>query len=421
MSLEMGIDTLFAVAVVSALAPILAAVLPGPRIPQVVFLILGGILIGPELLDIGDPASIELFANVGLGFLFLLAGYELEFDMFASKPGRLALVGWFVSVALAFGIVGLLEVAGFVDAFVPVSLALTTTALGTLLPILRESGMNRGPLSRYILSAGAVGELLPVFAIALFLSASSEFVALLSLLSVGVLALALIFLPKIFQRSARLRSIVHAGEHDAGQITVRFAVVLLMGLLAVAARFGLDVVLGAFLAGVVLRRWAPGEIATLEHKLDAIGFGFFIPIFFVVSGMNLDVVSVAENPLRLVVFFVLLVVVRGLPTLLIYRGVLQMNERVQLMLLVATGLPLLLALSAIGLANGTMRPENAAALVGAGVLSVLIFPTLATAMFRRSTEAAADASDAAPVDASPLDAARDGEPSSDDQPGHAHG
>ena len=340
--------------------------------------------------------------------------------MFASKSGRLALVGWFVSLALAFGIVGLLEAAGFVNAFVPVSLALTTTALGTLLPILRESGMNRGPLSRYVLSAGAVGELLPVFAIALFLSANSEFVAVLSLLSVGALALVLIFVPRVFRRSARLRRIVRAGEHDAGQITVRFAVVLLLGLLAVAARFGLDVVLGAFLAGAVLRRWAPGEIQTLEHKLDAIGFGFFIPIFFVVSGMTLDVVSIVENPLRLVVFFVLLVVVRGLPTLLLYRGVLPLNERVQLMLLVATALPLLLALSAIGLANGTMRPENAAALVGAGVLSVLVFPTLATAMFHRDANDAPPL-DAAPLDAAPLDTARGGEPGSDDQPGPARG
>lgn len=383
MNLESGIETLFVVAVVSAAAPVLAALLPGPRIPQVVFLILGGILVGPELLDLGEPASIELIANVGLGFLFLLAGYELEFEMFTSRSGRLALTGWVVSAVLAFGIVGLLELVGFVKAFVPVALALTTTALGTLVPILRESGLNRSRIAGYILSAGAVGELLPIFAIAIFLSASSKFVALLSLASVGALALLLIFVPKVFQRSERLRGIVRAGEHDAGQITVRFAIVLLLGLLVVAAEFGLDVVLGAFLAGAVLRRWAPGEVETLEHKLDAIGFGFFIPVFFIVSGMNLDVVSLVENPVRLLVFFTLLIAVRGLPTLLLYRKVLVLRDRLQLMLLVATALPLLLALTEIGRANGTMLPENAAALVGAGVLSVLVFPTVVTAMHAR--------------------------------------
>jgi Kef-type K+ transport system membrane component KefB len=159
---------------------------------------------------------------------------------------------------------------------------------------------------------------------------------------------------------------------------------LLLGLLLFASHEGLDVVLGAFLAGVVLRRWAPGDVDALEAKLDAVGYGVFIPIFFVSSGMGLDIDSIAEAPARLLAFFVLLLVVRGLPSLVIYRYDLAMRERVQMMLLTATALPLLVALAAIGLDTGHMLPENAAALVGAGVLSVIVFPGLAVGLNRSS-------------------------------------
>ena len=154
-------------------------------------------------------------------------------------------------------------------------------------------------------------------------------------------------------------------------------------LLSVASRFGLDVVLGAFLAGVVLRRWAPGDVRSLESKLDAVGYGFFIPVFFVSSGMNLQIHSIAEAPLRLLVFFVLLLAVRGMPALLLYRRDLTVSERTQMAFLTATALPLLVALSAIGLSTGHMLPENAAALVGAGVLSVVVFPGVAVTLSRR--------------------------------------
>jgi Kef-type K+ transport system membrane component KefB len=138
---------------------------------------------------------------------------------------------------------------------------------------------------------------------------------------------------------------------------------------------------------VVLRRWAPGDVHSLESKLDAVGYGFFIPVFFVASGVNLDLASVAEAPLRLLVFFVLLLVVRGLPAMFLYRRDLGRNQRLQMTLLTATALPLLVALSEIGLSTGEMLPENAAALVGAGVLSVVIFPGLAVALRRREIQA----------------------------------
>ncbi len=284
-------------------------------------------------------------------------------------------------------VTGLLEAVGFVRAFVPIALGLTTTALGTLLPILRDSNMLVGRFGAYILAAGAVGEFLPVVGIAIFLG-SGRFVGLVSLAAMGGLALLLTVAPRL-ARSDRMARIVREGEHATSQTTLRWTIVLLFALLVVASDFGLDVVLGAFLAGVVLRRWAPGDVQALEGKLDAVGYGFFIPVFFVSSGMGLDVRSIAEAPQRLLVFLVLLFAVRGLPALLIYRRDLPGVQRVQMTLLTATALPLLVALSEIGLSTGEMLPENAAALVGAGVLSVILFPGLAVALNQRAGDSTA--------------------------------
>jgi Kef-type K+ transport system membrane component KefB len=407
--------SLLAVGVVAALAPVIVALLPGPRMPQIVLLIIGGIMIGPQGFGLSDPAPLNLIANIGLGLVFLLAGYELDPTVFSERAGKLALTGWVITVALAAGLVGVLAAVGFVHAFVPVALGLTTTALGTLLPILREHNLLAGRFGRYILAAGAVGELLPILGIALFLGAQSQFVAILSLASVGVLALVLTFAPRL-ARGTRIERIMKEGEHATSQTTLRFSIVLLLFLLAVAARFGLDVVLGAFLAGMVLRRWAPGDVHALEGKLDAIGYGFFIPVFFVVSGMNLDVHSIIEAPLRLLVFFVLLLVVRGLPSLLVYRKALPTWQRLQMMFITATSLPLLVALAEIGLRNGTMLPENAAALVGAGVLSVIFYPAFAVAIgARRAARTPPAPTSAGPPD-EPTSTSLPGEPASPDRP-----
>ena len=254
------LNTLLVVSVVAALAPLIVALLPGLRIPQIVVLIIGGILIGPQGFGLAEPAVLNLMANIGLGLVFLLAGYELDPTVFAERAGRLALLGWVVTAAVAAGLVGALAAVGFVHAYVPVALGLTTTALGTLLPILRDHNLLAGRFGRYILAAGAVGELLPILAIAIFLGANSQFVGLLSLASVAVLAVILSFAPRL-ARGTRLERIMEEGEHATSQTTLRFSIVLLLFLLAVAAQFGLDVVLGAFLAGMVLRRWAPGDTA----------------------------------------------------------------------------------------------------------------------------------------------------------------
>ncbi|MFL6134742.1 MAG: cation:proton antiporter [Nocardioidaceae bacterium] len=389
MDLQTGLNTLLVVSIVSACAPFVAALLRRLNLPQVVVLIVGGILIGPEVLGWADPLSVELLENVGLGFLFLMAGYELELDLFREHVGRRAVVAWFVTAAIAVSVTGFLAAIGFVHAFVPVALGLTTTAFGALLPILRDNDMLSGSFGRFILPAGAVGEFLPIVGIAIFLSANGKFLGLISLVAMGVVALVLAWLPRV-THGKRIAEITREGEHATAQITLRITLCLMFLLLVVASNFGLDVVLGAFLAGVVLRRWAPGDVHSLETKLDAVGYGFFIPVFFIYSGMTLDLHSIAEAPLRLVVFLFLLLTVRGFPALFLYRHDLGTSQRLQMTLLTATALPLLVALAEIGLSTGEMLPENAAALVGAGVLSVVFFPGLAVALNKRGSGAAAD-------------------------------
>jgi Kef-type K+ transport system membrane component KefB len=383
-NLTQGLDDLVAVAVVAALAPIVVAVLPGPRVPQVVIFLLGGVLIGPHVLGLAETSSIQLLADIGLGFLFLLAGYELDPALLRQQPGRLAIGGWLTSAVLAVGVAAGLTAAGYIRDYVPVGLALTTTALGTLLPILRDNDMLTGRFGRDVFAAGAVGELFPILIIAVFLTRRGHFIALASVALVGLLAVALSAVPWLTGHRV-VQRIVREGQDETAQITLRGAVVLLLALLAVASRFGLDVVLGALLAGMVLRGWARQsnmDITGLEHKFDAVGYGIFIPIFFISSGMTLDVEAIAHDPLRLLIFFALLLIVRGLPSLLVYRRTLPARQRVEMTFITATTLPLLIALVDIGQQDGIMLPATAAALVGAGVLSVLVFPLIAVTLHR---------------------------------------
>src|SRR5262252_3031833 len=380
-----GLQSLLVVTLVAALTPMIVASLHRLRVPQVVVLILAGVLIGPHVLGLADTTGIKLLSNVGLGFLFLLAGYELDPRLLREHAGKLAIGGWVISAVIAVGAVAVLGSIGFVRDFVPIGLALTTTALGTLLPILHDNDMLSGKFGRYVLAAGAVGELFPIVAISLFLSGRGEFVAIGSILAVGVIAILLTLIPRIIG-PARVRAIFRQGRRATSQTTLRWSIVLLLLLLVAAGRFGLDVVLGAMLAGMVLRSWTHGidvDVTPLEGKLDAVGYGLFIPIFFVASGMALDVKSIVQNPLRLIVFFLLLLVVRGLPSLLVYRRALPLRQRVEMTFITATTMPLLIALAAIGLSTGAMIPANAAALVGAGVLSVLVYPPIAVAVARR--------------------------------------
>jgi Kef-type K+ transport system membrane component KefB len=338
--------------------------------------------VGPSGLRWADPEAIALFADLGLGFLFLLAGYETDLAWFSRRSGRLALKAWLTTVIVAIAVTAALAWADLVSAYVPVALAMTTTALGTLIPILRDNDMLSGRFREFMLAGGAVGELFPIIAIAVFLGSSGSFTALASLAAFGIIAALLVGVQRLVHGTA-LERLAHGGRGSTSQTTLRLTVALLVGLLVLAQDIGIDIVLGAFVAGLVLRRWGPPEHRDFDAKLDAVGYGVFIPVFFIASGMTVDIEAIIDAPGRVLAFFALLLIARGLPTYVAYRHDLARTTRVQMALLTATALPLLVALAHIGLESGVMRPENAAAIVGGGMLSVLVYPLVATMVHRR--------------------------------------
>ena len=358
--------------------PLLVGLLRIP-IGEVVLLLVGGVIVGPSLLGwltISD--GITLLSELGLGLLFFLAGMHIDHTVLRGQIGRRAALGWFGSAALAGVIVVVLAATGLIVDAVGVGLALTTTALGTLLPLLRDSGDLESPLGRIFTAVGAWGELGPILGIAILLGSKSVLAGGLSLVFFIFVALAISVVPRFAGRSRVVR-LISEGYQRTSQMGVRLVLLLIVVLLTVASGLGLDLVLGAFAAGLIVGRFVQGEQERpLMLRIESLAFGFFIPIFFVVSGAKLDLAAVLQQPARLAIYLMLFLVVRGLPQFLIFRGVLpSVRERSRLALYAATTLPLLVAITTVEVEAGAMLPSNAAALVGAGVLSVLIFPFIA--------------------------------------------
>jgi Kef-type K+ transport system membrane component KefB len=376
----------------AALAPIAVAgigrVVRGVVIPVVVLELALGALIGPDGLGLADVDEIlEFLGQLGLGFLFFFAGYEIEIDRIRGAPLRLAALGWAITLVLAYSLAGLLAAAGVVLSGLLVGSALTTTALGTLLPVLRDSGQLNTNLGRFVLGAGAVGEFGPVLIVTLLLGTQSDTATQVLLLG-AFTVLAVLAAAVSAGAVGRGWRFIESNMETSAQVPVRLTVLLLFGLVVMAAELGLDVILGAFAAGAILRLLLKGrEVQMFESKLDAVGFGLLIPFFFVTSGMSLDLSALVASTRALIelpVFLILFLVVRGLPALLLYRRELDANGRRSLALLCGTQLPLVVAITTIGVDTGHMRVSTAAALVGAGVLSVLIYPSVGLSFAKRS-------------------------------------
>jgi Kef-type K+ transport system membrane component KefB len=362
----------------------------GLFIPVVVLELALGVVIGPQALDLAQVnAFTEFFADLGLGMLFFFAGYEIDIARIRGKPLRLALLGWALSLVIAYSLGGLLALAGVVVSLVYVGSALATTAIGTLIPVLSDTGELRTRFGTYLLAAGAVGEFGPILLLTLVLSTQSALHNALILiafiaLAVGVAVLAV--------RSASLTMpLLERTIETSSQLAVRWIVVLVFALALLANKLGLDLLLGGFAAGLITRQvFSTREVPIFDSKLNAVAFGVFIPFFFVVSGMRLDIDALFASPSgvgKLALFFVLFLVVRGTPAILLYRGVLPLREdRIALALFTATQLPLVVAITTVAVEEGHMRSSTAAALVGAGALSTLAGPLHGLRMRRVAAE-----------------------------------
>jgi len=376
-------DSFFAIVVVAAIAAITVAFLPKRFAPPVVVLeLVLGIVIGPEVLGLAHSDDfVNFFSNLGLGMLFFFAGYEIDFERIKGTPMRLGALGWLLSVGLAYGIGGALAAAGIVLSFLYTGSAMATTAIGTLIPILRDNGELKTRFGTYLLAAGGAGEFGPILLVTLVLSTTNplhEAAILLGFVALA-LGLALVSVRYAWRGWPALERTFEASS----QLAVRVTVVLIFGLVILAGKLGLDILLGGFVAGMITRLALEGhELQVFESKLTAVGFGFFVPFFFVTSGIefDLDALGSIGAVAKLILFFGLFLVVRGAPAMLLYRGVLSARERAALAFYSATELPLVVAITTIATTEGHMKTSTAAGLVGAAMLSTLIFPFVGMAL-----------------------------------------
>ncbi|HEX5621246.1 MAG TPA: cation:proton antiporter [Solirubrobacteraceae bacterium] len=392
-----------AIVATAAIAGTVAA-LAGARglfVPVVVIELVLGVVIGPQALDLAHVNGFtEFFADLGLGMLFFFAGYEIDIDRIRGQPLRLALIGWALSLAIAYTLGGVLAALGVVVSLVYVGSALATTAIGTLIPALSDTGELRTEFGKYLLAAGAVGEFGPILLLTLVLSTQNPLHN--ALILVGFVVVAVLVAVLAVRSAGRTIPMLERTIETSSQLGVRWIVVLVFALALLANKLGLDLLLGGFAAGLITRQvLATREIPVFDSKLTAVAFGVFVPFFFVVSGMRLDIDALfasASGVAKLAIFFVLFLVVRGTPALLLYRGVLPLREdRQALALFTATQLPLVVAITTVAVDGGHMRTSTAAALVGAGALSTLAGPIHGLRMRKVAAQRRAAAAEEVPV------------------------
>jgi Kef-type K+ transport system membrane component KefB len=386
------------VALAAVVAPLIASAFRRFALPSVVLELAFGIILGPQVLDLIQPTGlVDGLSTLGLTMLMFLAGYELKLEHIRGRPFTLATISWGMSVVLA-------AVVGVVIHFtlghggeIVIPLALTTTALGTLLPVLRDAGVLRTPLGKYALALGSVGEFGPIVLVALLLTGSDP---LQSILVLAVFGLLVFVSGRLANRpwGAGIVNFIGKGLQSSSQLPVRITLLFLLVLAAVANRLGVDVLLGAFAAGVIVRIPAAkyddeeddaDASSIFGYKLEGIGFGMLVPVFFVISGTRIDLESLFSDPKALLVvpgFLLLMILVRAIPTFFCYRHALEPRQRRALALMSATGLPLIVVITTIAVDNGYITSADAAAMVGGGMLSVVILPSVSIALLGRVRE-----------------------------------
>jgi Kef-type K+ transport system membrane component KefB len=388
----LGLSTsLLLIAMLAVAAPLAARFLDrAVKVPIVVFEIVLGILLGPSLLGwIQSTQFTDTLADFGLAMLFFVAGNEIDFALIRGRPANRASVGWILSLAAGVG-------AGFVlaptpEAAVIIGVALCSTALGALLPILRDAGESKSPIGIEVTALGAAGEFGPLLAISLFFSGRQLGPATAVLLGFVLLTGLAIYLASRARHSL-FHSQVTRTLHTSGQFAVRSIMFILTVLVVLSMVLGLDMLLGAFAAGVLwkvaIARAPEQDRKVIEAKIDAIAFGFLVPIFFIDTGIDFDLRALTASPTALALvplFLLLLLIIRGLPSLLAAPPRSTPADKRAIILFGATGLPIIVAVAAIGRDEGLITSGTSSALIGAGMLSVLLFPLVALHQHQRKS------------------------------------
>jgi Kef-type K+ transport system membrane component KefB len=370
----------------SATAAVLSRVHRRLVLPTVVLELALGILIGPEALDWAEAdAYITYLSRIGLAMLFFMAGLEVVEKKVPRRALQRGTAGWFVSLVVGVALGITLHVLGLDASGWLIGIALTTTALGTLVPILSDAGLLARPVGAAVLGTGVSGEFWPIVVISVFLTGTYGATTEILLLIAFGLVVAGGAYTALRARPPRVVRVIQETIHTTGQAAVRLSLLALGALVLLAHDSGFDPVLGAFAAGIVVGlALATPDGAIVRARIEGIAFGFLVPIYFVVTGMTFDISSLltAKGLALAGLFLALLVVSRGASALLWARD-LEPRETAGLALLGATGLPLIVAIVDFGTERGAITPELGASLVGAGMISVLVLPLLAMAVIGR--------------------------------------
>ena len=380
---EGSIVSLFIIAAAAAVAPLLAS-LTRKRVPDVVWLLILGIAVGPNALGFASLTEpISVFREVGMGMLFLIAGTEIDVQEVHGSAGKRSLATWLacfgIGLAVSWVAVAASGTTGVgYSTYIALAIALTSTALGTLLPILMSSTIGKA-----VLVHGAIGELAPIVAMSLLLSARSPWLSFGVLMFFVLATIVAVAIPTRFVlRHPEIgRTILH-GAQTSQKTLMRVVMVILTGLMALSAVLDLDMVLGAFAAGIIVRALAPGNFTMIEGELRTLGFSFLIPLFFVTSGMAISLSAVAAHPFLLMSLVGAILLVRGVPIVALERfhGTIERvgwSDATRIGLYGATGLPIIVAVTGLASSTGIIPTWLASLLVVAGALSVLLFPLLA--------------------------------------------
>ena len=364
--------------------------------PVVVAEIAFGILIGPQALGLAEADGVvDFMSDVGLVFLFFLAGLEVDFDRIRGRPAKLGGVGWVLSAALALAIAGLLEARGLAISALIIGVALCTTAIGTLMPILRDAGELRTGLGPYILAAGVAGEFGPLLLMTLLLTSDAAPGVTFALLVVFIVVSVGAAFVALRARPPHVVETIRRTMSTSGQLALRLSLALLFGLVYLASRFGFDIVLGAFAAGLVVGLVVKGSDEAEAGADQVRRHRLRLPDPDLLRRHRNELrprralrerehgAPPADLPARSSSSS------RDAPALLLYRKAIPSSDRLPLAFYSATALPIVVTVTTIGVETDRMKPATAAALVGAAMVSVLVFPLVALGLRRRSARESA--------------------------------
>jgi Kef-type K+ transport system membrane component KefB len=386
---DVSFGNLLVVVVIALAVPLLIGFVPAIRVPAPVLLIVAGIVVGPSGLGwVKVDLPIQILSLMGLAFLLFLAGLEIDPQRLRGRLLRLAGLGYAISLVLGIAVGLAIGAAGITRSPLLVAIALSATALGLVVPILKDAGQSESEVGQLTIASASVADFMAVALLSVFFSTSGGGLGARLILLGGfalLVVIAVVALSRI-GRSNRLNRVLIMLQDTTAEIRIRFAVVLLVAFVALASRFGLETILGAFLAGAILNLVDRDSMShpNFRVKLDAIGYGFLIPIFFVASGLRFDLKALLHSPsafARIPLFLVALLLVRAVPAFL-YKPAVGRRRALAAGLLQATSLPLLVTASQIGVTLGTIKPVTGAALVSAGLLSCVIFPLLSLSLLR---------------------------------------